>query len=188
MGMSQDQREKRRSQRAKRRQHSCRADRPASEVSEEVYEIAVKKICEMMGTDRTTTNVQLDKIGKYLFGSIRWDGVYAADQFPDFKGAKRYAIMNLDESWMPGSHWISLIKHPRGRKNYDLLVYDSFGRPIDELIPDLKKRFRHRGGMGKVIDTEDDAEQHIQQSSCGQRSIAAIFIYDQWGLSSFLRL
>lgn len=148
---------------------------------DKLYKSTVRNISKMIGNDKSTTNVQLDELGKLLFG-VKWSGVYAADQFPNFSGNKKYAIMNLDESWMNGSHWIAVIKD-----NSNLLVYDSFGRPAKDLIPDLEERFIQNGGK-KIINTEDDAEQSKQQASCGQRSLSAIFIYDQWGKKSFLSL
>lgn len=148
--------------------------------AEEIYSIALRNICRMMKNDRTTTNVELDKFGKGLFGA-KWSGVYASDQKPNFRGKRRYAIMNLDESWMPGSHWIGLVKHQRRRGPSNILVYDSFGRSIKEMLPDLKLG-------GRFMDTEDDAEQSKQESSCGQRSLAALFVYDQFGYDAFMSL
>jgi hypothetical protein len=54
-----------------------------------------------------------------------------------------------------------------------VIFYDSFGRPSKSILPLLKG--------GNVINTEDDAEQKIQETNCGQRSCAWLLLFDRYG-------
>lgn len=138
-----------------------------------IYNITVREIAKWLGTNGITDSLQLTKLGKHLFGQ-KWSGVYAADQKANWKGSQRYAIYNLDPSYLGGSHWVSVIK-----ENGKILFYDSFGRPAKQILPDLG---------GSVVNTEPDAEQTDKQENCGQRALSAIFIYDQFGKAAFLKL
>ena len=68
---------------------------------------------------------------------------------------------------MRGSHWISLAFN--GTK---IDVYDSFGRPARDILPLAKK---------DVINSDLDSEQGDLENNCGPRSIAWLYIYNQFG-------
>jgi len=110
---------------------------------------------------KETDSVQLDRAGTTLFGS-RFVGVFPSDKIPRMRNGS-YAILNLDASGSPGTHWVGVSKS--GGKT---LVYDSFGRSSAKIIPSIMNM---RGGKGKVIDTEYDAEQKGGED-CGQRVLA----------------
>lgn len=124
--------------------------------------------------DKSTYGSDLDIVCRRLFGS-KFAGVFPVDRLQFGSGI--YAIVNLDTSDKPGSHWCGCIK----QSNSKLLVYDSFGRKSKKILPILSAKY-------KIQDTEDDVEQPIDFEDCGPRSIASIFVYDQYGKKKFLSL
>lgn len=129
----------------------------------------LKEVVKLVGNG-TTFGSQLKKAGKYLLGS-RFAGVFASDQIPNLKGREKYAILNLDKSWQPGSHWIALAKNDN-----DYIIYDSFGRRSKKIIPAVFNKTK-----GYIVDVDLDAEQKMSEDNCGARSLAWLFIYDKFG-------
>ena len=121
----------------------------------EFYNKTLVKVEKVIGNG-STSDVQLMDLCNKLFGS-RFKGVFSIDDTFELKHGE-LAIFNLDKKNQPGSHWCGVVKH---RKNY--IVYDSFGRDIK-----LKQQ--------KNIMTEDDPEQDINESNCGQRSVAWLVV------------
>lgn len=130
----------------------------------------LRKVEKMVGKG-TTFGSQLKKAGKTLLGK-RFAGVFASNKIPCFKGDQEFAILNLDKSWQPGSHWIGLA---RENKN-DYIIYDSFGRKSSKIIPSVFSKTN-----GYIIDVDPDPEQRITEDNCGQRSLAWLVIYDKYG-------
>jgi hypothetical protein len=116
------------------------------------YNMFLKQIGQILG-NRITFNIELDRLGRYLFGPLL--GVFPRDKQPA-KHGKNYYIVNLDNSNQPGSHWVAVAGN---------LVYDSFGR-------DLGFRMQR---------TEDDAEQENWEVNCGQRCLAFLCVYHRYG-------
>ncbi len=154
-------------------------------IEDQIYNFVLNHVESVMG-NKVTDEDQLRRAGKQMFGE-KFLNVYSADRRPRFHGKKKYAIMNLDPSWMPGSHWVAVIKD-----NNDLLVYDSLARKSTKILPILFK-----GGAGNVIDTEYDKEQDtkrdingkiIREDNCGQRTLSSIAVYDMFGKDMFLKL
>jgi len=141
---------------------------------EKIYNQLLKNIQNKYGS-KTTYSDFLLKLGKKYFGN-KFSGVYPSDKIPNMKN-NTYAIVNLDNSHEPGSHWVGIVKNKSG-----YLVYDSFGRKTHNILPSLEKK-----GM-PIIDTEDDAEQLKSQEDCGQRSITALMIYHKYGQKAFLSI
>lgn len=136
----------------------------------EKYYLKELKIIESQIGSGLTYDSELEKLAKKLFGS-KFKGVYAADEINEIKKAKEgYFIFNLDKSDEPGSHWIGVVKTPKS-----LLIYDSFGRKSKMIIPNL-----HTIGH-TITETEDDAEQLINEDNCGARTIAFLKVYDDYG-------
>lgn len=132
---------------------------------EKLYnDILRKHMIPLVGND-TTFMSDLHKAGKQILGKD-FIGVFASDQIPSFERGK-YAILNLDNSSEPGSHWIAVAKHKD-----NIIVYDSFGRPAKKIIPSLFQQDR------TVIDTELDAEQRKNENNCGARSLTALIMFD----------
>ena len=111
----------------------------------------------------TTNSNELMNFGKQIFGK-RFVGVYSSDDIPNLNKGQS-AIINIDDSSEPGSHWIAIINHP----DVGVVIYDSFGRFTRVIIPSIIQRYPN------TTDTEHDAEQdlggHIE-TNCGQRSMA----------------
>ncbi len=141
----------------------------------------LKKIEKILGSSFTFNN-DLDVVGKKIFPK-KWIGVFSADLFPlDISG---YMIVNLDSVGLPGSHWLSMVIDKNKRIAY---IYDSFGRPLcskKNSIIDIKKlNFicqRLRNESFNILEPEFDAEQAINESNCGQRSLLFLIIFDAYG-------
>lgn len=139
-----------------------RADQLNKEILQHIY--------TLIGSKNTTFGSQLEGAGKKLLGP-KFKGVFPSDKIPKLNDLSKYAILNLDRSGEPGSHWIAIAKD-----DDDLFVYDSFGREHTKIIPNI--RF---SGNGKIIDTDDDAEQGVLETSCGQRCLAFLYIFEHYG-------
>lgn len=139
-----------------------------------IYNQILKKVEKKIGTNKTTYSTDLDELGKYYFKDM-FVGCYPSDQIPILTNRRCYCIVNLDSSDENGSHWIALAYH---KNKY--IFYDSFGRPQHEILKALNNR--------KVIETEDDPEQKITESNCGQRSMSFLLLLHMYGLEMALKL
>jgi len=131
-----------------------------------IYKTLLLKVEKKMGNETTFAN-DLYTVAKSLLGN-KFQGIFTADKLPKLTKTQPYAIVNLDRSWQEGSHWIALAKS--GKK---VIFYDSFGRPAKSILPLLKG--------GNIVNTEDDAEQKMHESNCGQRSTAFLLLFDKYG-------
>lgn len=138
-----------------------------------IYKTLLRKVETKMGNETTFSN-DLFVVAKSLLGN-KFQGIFTADKLPLLTKTQPYAIVNLDSSWEEGSHWVALAKS--GSK---VIFYDSFGRPSKSILPLLKG--------GNVINTEDDAEQKIQETNCGQRSLAWLMLFDKYGKKMALQV
>jgi hypothetical protein len=138
--------------------------------AEKIYKDIYAIIVEEFG-NKETTNIQLENIGKAMFGD-KFVGVYPSDKIPKMNTGE-YSIINLDKSNMPGSHWVSIVKTAADTT----YIYDSFGRETYKILPNLIQ-----SGNGVVKETERDVEQEDWMEDCGQRSLAALFVYDVMGI------
>ncbi len=143
-------------------------------MAEKKYKMILKAIQEVMGSD-TTTSKDLNEAGKTLLGGS-YRGAFPSDKIPVLRHGQ-VAIANLDDSTGPGTHWIGI-----AQDKHKTIVYDSFGRKSSKIIPSV-----HRGGK-MVIDTDDDAEQRVEQNNCGQRCLAALAVFEMKGSNGLLRL
>ncbi len=138
----------------------------------EQYNRLVDSMKKILG-NKSTFSDNLDKAGRNKLGS-KFHGVYPSDKIPRLNRIKPYAVINLDNSRKPGSHWIAVAWDDIG-KNY--MVYDSFGRKTKKILPNF---YSQRGGK-KIVDAEHDAEQRIKEDNCGQRCIAWLMCVDKFG-------
>lgn len=136
--------------------------------SEKLYNKILNDIVIPIVGKEETDSSELDRICK-MWLKDKFKGVYPSDQTPHLTILRPYAIINVDKSNEPGTHWVAMV-HCRG-KTY---MYDSFGRDIDTLIPSINKHYKN-------IDTSD-AEQKITQNSCGARCIAFLLLVEQFGM------
>lgn len=139
--------------------------------AEMIYNHILNNIVEPLTGNKSTYMDELKAVGRKLLG-IKFKGVYAADKIPILNDLKKYCILNLDRTGMPGSHWIALAKV----KN-NTYVYDSFGRQNTKIIPNL--RF---SGNGRIVDVDRDAEQDKKEQNCGARCIAWLCVVEKWGM------
>jgi hypothetical protein len=137
-----------------------------------INEQLVKLVEKHLKHDQSTFNTELHAKGLDYFGK-KFAGVFAADQIPRLPFG-HYAIANLDKSNQPGSHWIALARSP---KHY--IVYDSFGRNTKKILPTLTM---------SNIQTDNDAEQSPTEDNCGQRCLAWLLLFDNWGQRMAMKL
>jgi len=142
----------------------CKRRRGSEKMYVDIYNSFVHEIVKKIGSNGETTDTQLDKIGKGLFKQ-KFAGVFAADTIPK-STSFGYCIANLDNADQPGEHWVAIVKN-----NGKYLVYDSFGRKTSDILPNLEN----------VTDTDYDAEQFKHEENCGQRCLAWLLVYDQFG-------
>ena len=127
----------------------------------------MKTFTSMVGGKVTYGN-QLDMVAKRAFGD-KFVGVFSSDQIPKLTDGQS-AIINLDTSRQPGSHWIAI-----GKLGPKIIVYDSFGRKTKQILPKL---------LAHHIDTEYDAEQSVDEYNCGARTLAFLYVFHNYGADS----
>ena len=143
------------------------------QIVDRLYKDTLANVEKYYTGDKTTYLKELEGAGKKLLG-VKFKGVYPSDKIPKLNDLSPYCILNLDSNKEPGSHWVSLAKNGK-----DSILYDSFGRRNTEIIPDLKF-----SGNGRIIDTDRDSEQKIQETNCGARCLAWLWIFDKYGANT----
>lgn len=114
-----------------------------------------------------TNNIQLDKLGNYLFGKA-YLGTFSSDYFPRHIKNDQCFIMNNKSSRSPGEHFIAFYK-----RNGKLYGYDSFSRPVKGLSRYWKNK--------DIINANKDRDQSFKSSSCGSMSMAFLVSFHKWG-------
>jgi hypothetical protein len=137
---------------------------------ERKYNDILKVVSSIVG-DKTTYGSDLTKFGRDLFGQ-KYRGTFASNLVPTLKNGD-YCIVNLDKSFEGGSHWVAVV-HQSGN-NY---VYDSYGRPSKNILPDLRK----------VRDADYDQEQGLLEEDCGARCLSWLWFVERHGLTDALKL
>ena len=145
----------------------------------QMYNFVLKKVEADIGSDTTYTTA-LEAAGLKYLGS-RFAGVYPSDRIPKLTEDKPYAIINVDSSEAPGSHWVGIAKADEEGKT---IVYDSFARKTSKLIPSVKAS--QKGSS--IIETDRDVEQAESELNCGARSIAFLISHFMFGDSSALKI
>lgn len=148
----------------------CGTKKQERKDAETMYKSILKKVVEPLTGDKTTYLQELNGIGKKLLG-VKFRGVYPSDKIPRLNDLTPYCILNLDKSTERGSHWVALAKH-----GDNSILYDSFGRNDKKIIPALRY-----SGNGRIINTEDDSEQHVLETNCGARCLAFLIFFDEYG-------
>jgi len=83
-----------------------------------------------------------------------------------------------------GEHWVACCKKSGSE---DLYVFDSFGRPTEDLIPSLKGNGSGSRRLPRtIVDADYDKDQTQNQKDCGARCIAWIKLFDEHGADSAL--
>jgi len=86
--------------------------------------------------------------------------------------------MNNKNSTNKGEHWLPIIKI----KNNEFIIYDSFGRELAYIIDGYKQQTKNT----HILTPDDDAEQNINDTTCGLRSIAYILFVKKYGYKNAL--
>ena len=102
----------------------------------EEYNKNLMYIEDILNNSATTTNIELKRIGKIIFGNL-FLGVFSADQFPKFiKDGQMLIINNKSSMAKDGEHWISFMKSSKNKDHKSTLYgYDSYNRDIHKLSP-----------------------------------------------------
>lgn len=143
----------------------------------QVYDKILKKEIYPLLGNKTTFLDDLNGASKKLLG-VKFKGVFPSDRIPKLNDLTPYCILNLDKQGEPGSHWVSLANMPNSD---DSMLYDSFGRSHIKIIPSLRY-----SGNGRIINDTDDAEQQVEQTDCGARSLAWLIFFDRFGAENAL--
>ena len=120
---------------------------------------------------KATSNLQLDAVGRKLFGS-KYLGTYSADDYPkpDQMTDGDVFISNNKTHRSLGEHWIAV-----GKKAGHCYAFDTFHRHL----VGLSSHFAHNGWInaGRFI------EQSSKETDCGVLSIAWLILFKKYGLS-----
>lgn len=127
---------------------------------EMLYDVCLRKIMKTYQIPGVTNNKEVDSVGYSLFGT-KFNGTVPFDRYDRKK--EGYWVVNTHVSGMPGEHWFGIVVE----KGQNPLVYDSFGRKLINA-----KGFE---------DTEQDAEQDVEEENCGARTLAFLLAYDIGG-------
>lgn len=152
----------------RKRPRGAGKNNPLEKKAERIYNLALDHIISVVGKDAMFSD-DLEEVANKLLGKKDFAGVYPVDkiQFPE---GTKFQILNTHRSDQPGEHWFAVVK---GKNK--LYVYDSFGRSTMEIAPSLLKK------TIKIVDSDRDAEQKMEEMNCGQRSAAWLFVWQQFG-------
>ena len=133
-------------------------------------------VCRRIGHDKTTSAHELERVAQGLFGR-RWQGVVPSNRIPAGK-PDSFLIANLqtDAPGNPGSHWVCRYTNEDG--------VCAWHDPLGEHGQEQRAQFERHVTQW----TDDDAEQHPLETSCGQRCLAALCLARDHGLESFMLL
>jgi len=122
-------------------------------------------------------NVQLDELGKKLFGK-KYLGTFAQDEMPTRSG---YMIVNVDTSKninTDRAHWVAIKQTPK-----TLYVYDSFGRLTQNVLKLISKKTKK-----KIVDSKHDPEQFGYSEICGQLAMSWLCVAHDLGIRKALTI
>ena len=128
------------------------------------YEQNLMRVMDILGSG-TTDNLQLDKLGKYLFDD-KFVGVYSSNDMPVLKN-NQMCIVNTDASYEKGTHWIACYKY-----NGRTYCYDSFDRDVKSLSKYWKKKHNW-------VNANRDRDQSYEEMDCGQRSLCFLLSFQK---------
>ena len=141
--------------------------------SENVFRSYKKQLIKQLGK-KGLYNDTIDNIGKDLFHS-RCQGCHASDQIVCKPG---YQIIKVDNSKQPGSHWLAIYQ-----TNKNCYIFDSFGRPSNQLIRNVTQKLREKGIQ--IYDSDlTDAEQRGNSEVCGQLSLSWLMVVKFLGIKA----
>ena len=105
-----------------------------------------------------------------------WAGIFPVDKVKMVP--YKYYIINTDPAHKPGEHWIAMYT----TKN-NAYVYDSYGRPIDQLAPKLVETIKAAGYQLAPTNRVPHAEQTgFTSQLCGVYCLAFLSTVYDWGI------
>lgn len=147
-------------------------------LADKYYNEILKIMHSRLGNDSTYSD-ELLRTGLMYLGR-KFKGVFPSDKIPRLTSLQPYAIINLDNSKQPGSHWVGVAYDSQSD---NVIVYDSFGRHTRKILPSISGVYG-----GKVVDTESDQEQRLKEDNCGQRALAWLILFDKLGPDTALKI
>jgi hypothetical protein len=144
--------------------------------AKKIYDALVSDVEDTIGSG-STLDETLDNYGKKVIGQ-QFGGVFPSDRIPDSmaRGTK-YFIVNKDKHNQPGSHWIGVVVY---RKR--MFFYDSFGRSVPMLVPELRQfQLQHGLSLSVPMRAISAPEQQIREENCGARSMAWLILFNRMG-------
>ena len=141
------------------------------------YKCILAEVEEHIGHTHRTNTTELESAGMF-FLPMKFRGVFPANQIPILTLEQPYCIVNLDSSDQVGRHWVSIAKHKGG-----VHFYDSYGRDGGSILPLLIL-----SGNGYITNADNDVEQSLHESNCGQRSLSWLLLYERYGAKLALEL
>lgn len=139
--------------------------------ADKLYNDILKYMENVLGNSTTYSDV-LQKAGISLLGH-KFMGVFPSDKIPNLNQIKPYAIVNLDKSGLPGTHWVALAYNDN---DGSVMVYDSYGRKTSKILPYIMNMYG-----GRIVQTDNDPEQRLKENNCGQRALTWLKLYDLKG-------
>jgi hypothetical protein len=131
--------------------------------------------------NKVTDDAQLKRVGSKLLGS-HFLGAYSYDKVPWSRVKDKSSfIINVDHSSKKGSHWVAV--HCEKGVCY---LYDSFGRKSRKLLKPFLTILKKQGYRHK--DSDYDQEQANKADTCGQFSLAWLYIVQTRGIECALTI
>lgn len=138
------------------------------------YNEILQKVFKKLGKKALNTT-EIDEYCEKHIGP-RYRGCFPYDMLPKLRKGE-CCIINTDDSTQGGTHWVACV-----RDGKDVIMYDSFGRDKNEILPKLG---------GQYLMTEDDSEQTdnaVDGETCGQRCISVLKFYYKYGRDKTLEI
>ena len=133
-------------------------------------------IYDYLNKSTTTNNIELNRLGKMLFGDL-FIGVFSSNEFPKYiKNNQMFIINNKSsKSKTNGEHWIAFIKSDKNKDHKPRLYgYDSYNRDIHKLSP----YFKHK----KFVNANSNRDQsYYGESNCGERAVSWLISFAKHG-------
>ena len=128
----------------------------------EEYNKNLMYIDDVLRNSSTTTNIELNRLGKAIFGDL-FLGVFTSNEFPKYIKDGQMFIIKNKSSKSEGEHW-SFIKSSKNKDHKSRLYgYDTFNRDIHKLSPCFRNK--------RSINANTNRDQSFSELNCGERSL-----------------
>ena len=130
--------------------------------------------CTDLLKDSTTTNIEINKLCKYLFQNL-FIGVFSADEMPKLKNGTM-CIINTDSSKKSGTHWVACYKYRN-----KIYMYDTFNRNVKLLSPYWKHKHN-------IIDANKNRDESFNAKTCGQQCISWLIVAHKYKPNNIMNI